>query len=341
MQEQTRPFDICILCALYEEASAVINEFETRCGVSFTRAFRSLNHLEYRHATIQNQRGESLTVFITWLSRMGAQRTALDLSPLLHEIHPRFVAMTGVCAGDRRRVKLGDLIVATEAYHPEEGKITMGSDGQPIHLPETRTAGATTQVIQYVQGFDEWREPVRELKRQKLKRAWREVDEPTCHVEVMASSITVRTDNPFPEWTTQHNRQTVGIDMEAATFYTALRDFPLMQGLVVKGVSDYGDSTKTNLYRDYARRASAVFLLHFIQEYVTEETMPQRDVRLPLTASEKGPWSSYDEEKKKYSALQKPTLGQTAMTASKGGIAINTLNGNIYQYDSSHSGEER
>jgi nucleoside phosphorylase len=71
----------------------------------------------------------------------------------LHEIHPRFVAMTGVCAGDRRKVKLGDLIVATDAYHPEEGKITMGSDGQPIHLPSTRTAGATTQVIQYVQGF--------------------------------------------------------------------------------------------------------------------------------------------------------------------------------------------
>jgi nucleoside phosphorylase len=281
MQEQPRSFDICILCALYEEASAVIDEFETRCGVSFTRAFRSLNQLEYRHTTIQNQRGESLTIFVTWLSRMGAQGTALDLAPLLHEIHPRFVAMTGVCAGDRRKVKLGDLIVATDAYHPEEGKITTGSDGLPIHLPETRTAGATTQVIQYVQGFDEWREPVRELKRQQIKRAWRASDEPVCHIEVMASSMAVRADNPFPEWTTQHHRKTVGIDMEAATFYTALRDFPLMQGLVVKGVSDYGDSTKADHYRDYARRASAVYLLHFIQEYVTEETMPRRDVLPP------------------------------------------------------------
>src|SRR6266487_3604628 len=278
MREQPRSFDICILCALYEEVNAVIDEFETRCGVSFTRAFRSLNQLEYRHTMIQNQRGESLTIFVTWLSRMGAQRTALDLAPLLHEIHPRFVAMTGVCAGDRRKVKLGDLIVATDAYHPEGGKITTGSDGQPIHLPETRTAGATTQVIQYVQGFDEWREPVREMKSQQIKRAWRATDEPVCHVEVMASTMAVRADNPFPEWTVQHHRKTVGIDMEAATFYTALSDFPLMHGLVVKGVSDYGDSTKTDRYRDYARRASAVYLLHFLQEYVTEETMPRRDV---------------------------------------------------------------
>src|SRR5260370_28647773 len=281
MQEQPRSFDICILCALYEEASAVINEIETRCSVSFTRAFRSLNQLEYRYTTIQNHRGESLAIFVTWLSHMGAQRAALDLSPLLYEIRPRFVAMTGVCAGDRRKVKLGDLIVATDAYHPEEGKITTGSDGKPVHLPETRTASATTQVIQYVRGFDEWKVPVRELKRQQLKRAWRATDEPKCHVEVMASSMAVRADNPFPELTTQHNRKTVGIDMEAATFYTALRDFPLIHGLVVKGVSDYGDNTKTARYLDYARRASAVYLLHFIQAYVTEETMPRRDALPP------------------------------------------------------------
>src|SRR6266487_392879 len=287
MKDENRSFDICIVCALYEEARSVIDEFETRCGVSFTRAFRVLNQLEYRHTTIQNQRGECLTIFVTWLSRMGPQRAALDLAPLWHEIHPRFVAMTGVCAGDRRKVKLGDLIVATDAYHPEEGKITRGPDGQPVHFPETRTAGATTQVIQYVQGFEEWREPVCELKRQQLKRAWKATDEPECYVAVMATSMAVRADNPFPEWTEQHHRKTVGIDMEAAAFYTALHDFPLMHGLVVKGVSDFGDSSKTDRYRDYARRASAVYLLHFIQQYVTEETMPRRDT--PPSKDRAGP----------------------------------------------------
>jgi nucleoside phosphorylase len=154
MEERDSLFDVCVVCALYEEASAVIEEFTARCDVSFIRAFRSLNQLEYRYATIQNQRGESLTIFVTWLSDMGPVRTAIDLSSLLYEIRPRFVAMTGVCAGNRNKVKLGDLIIAIYAYHPEEGKITIGSDGQPTSLPETRTAGATTQVIQYVRGFD-------------------------------------------------------------------------------------------------------------------------------------------------------------------------------------------
>ncbi len=279
MEEDPQSFDICIVCALYEEASAVIDEFSTRCGVTFTRAFRSLNRLEYRHATIRNRSGEPLTVFVTWLSDMGPIRTALDLGPLWHEIRPRFVAMTGVCAGDRRKVRRGDLIVVADAYHPDEGKITSEASHPPIHQPATRTAGMTTQVLQYVRGFDSWKAPVRELKRQHLTRAWKATDEPRCHIEVMASSMAVRADNPFPQWTAQYHRKTVGVDMEAATFYTALRDFPLLHGLVVKGVSDYGDPTKNDRARDFARRASAVYLLHFIQDYVTEETMPRRDIQ--------------------------------------------------------------
>jgi hypothetical protein len=96
MEEQLQTFDICILCALYEEASSLIDEFATRCNVTFTKAFRGLNRLEYRHAVIQNQRGESLTIFVTWLSDIGPIRTALDIKPLLQEVSPRFVAMTGL-----------------------------------------------------------------------------------------------------------------------------------------------------------------------------------------------------------------------------------------------------
>jgi len=277
MEEHGRPFDVCIVCALYEEAEAVLNEFSTRCGVAFVSEFSRVNQREYRYTVIQNKRGEPLTVLVTWLADMGSLRTALDLTPLLHEVRPRFAAMTGICAGNRGKVKLGDLIVANYTYHLEEGKITRGADDQAIHLPETRTVGSTTQVIQYAKGFKSWEEPLRELKRQKLKRPLKAVDEPKCYVEVMASSMVVRADNPFPQVTRRHNRKTIGIDMEAAAFYLVLRDFPLIHPLVVKGVSDYADGSKNDRYHDYAARASAIYLLHFIREYVTEQTMPRRD----------------------------------------------------------------
>jgi hypothetical protein len=36
-------FDICIFCAMYEEAEAVLNEFAARCSVSFENAFSQMS----------------------------------------------------------------------------------------------------------------------------------------------------------------------------------------------------------------------------------------------------------------------------------------------------------
>ncbi|HEV7234830.1 MAG TPA: hypothetical protein VGN15_01530, partial [Ktedonobacteraceae bacterium] len=64
MAEQPQSFDICIVCALYEEASAVIDEFQARCAVSFSSAFSHLDQYEYRWSLIQNTLGEPLSVLV-------------------------------------------------------------------------------------------------------------------------------------------------------------------------------------------------------------------------------------------------------------------------------------
>ncbi len=275
MNEHLSLFDICVVCALYKEAHAVIHEFSARCGVSFTSAFRGPNRQEYRYTVIQNRRGEMLSVCVTWLPQVGPTHTALSLAPLLQEFRPRFVAMSGICAGDRRTVQLGDLIVATAAYHPEEGKIMRGPDGHPLSLPEPKMHGVTPQVLQYVRGFQDWREASRTLPR-PLPQDEEEKDV-ACHLGVMASGMAVRADNPFPLWTERFHRKTIGADMEAAAFYAAVGDVEGLHGLVVKGVSDYADHEKNDVYHEYAARASAVYLLHFMQVFVTQETMPRRE----------------------------------------------------------------
>ncbi len=192
MEEHSRSFDICIVCALYEEARAVLDEFSRRCAVSFTEAFSRVDQYAYRQTTIQDKYGEPLTVLVTWLADSGPVRTGLHLKPILQEFRPRFAAMTGLCAGYKGKVKLGDLVVAEYAYHYEEGKILRGPDGHPQHLPEMRTAGPAAQVIQYAKGFDGWREPVSELKRRLLKRQLKETEQPNCIIGAMASGMAVR-----------------------------------------------------------------------------------------------------------------------------------------------------
>ena len=287
MEQRAQPFDVCIVCALYEEAEAVLDEFSTRCHVSFLKEFSSIDRYEYRYTSIVNHRGESLTLLVTWLSDSGPTQTGLDLKPFLHEFRPRFVAMTGFCAGYKKKVKWGDVIVAQYAYFYEAGKVIRESEGLSRHLQEMQAAASTSQVLHYARGFDGWREPVKQMKSGRLKRQLKDSEEPRCVIAPMASGMAVRQDDPFP-WLREHyDRNTVGLDMEAATFYHALRAVSHIHGLVVKGVSDYADRSKKDSYHDYAARASAVYLLTFIQEYVTEQTMPRRDV--PPPSSRAGP----------------------------------------------------
>ncbi len=72
MEERSQSFDICIVCALYEEARAVLDEFSTRCSVSFTEAFSRVDQYAYRQTTIENKYGEPLTVLVT--DRQGEER---------------------------------------------------------------------------------------------------------------------------------------------------------------------------------------------------------------------------------------------------------------------------
>src|SRR5690348_6284969 len=108
MTGESQRFDVCVVCALYEEARAVIDEFSARGKVSFEKAFSKTDRYEYHYTTLQNNHDELLTILVLWLADNGPMRTALDLKPLLTEFRPRFAAMTGICAGYRREVRLGD-----------------------------------------------------------------------------------------------------------------------------------------------------------------------------------------------------------------------------------------
>src|SRR5438105_5247071 len=80
MEGHNQVFDICIVCAMYEEAEAVLDEFSERCSVSFESAFSQMSHYAYRYTMMQNKRKELLRVLVTWPSDRGPVQTGLDLS---------------------------------------------------------------------------------------------------------------------------------------------------------------------------------------------------------------------------------------------------------------------
>lgn len=263
MSSEDAYFDVCILCALSEEAKAFRDIVSQTCNVSFIQG-TSKQNWTFLSTTIQSDYNEPLKVLLTWLPRYGPLETALLMQSLLSEFKPGFAAMTGICAGDKRKVKLGDLVIAERAFMADSGKLIMDKDRQKREF-DTFTASAARDVLQFARMFDLRNDLVNILKPP-------EPIHPEYHIAPMASGSAVRADNPFDE-VKLPVRGTVAIDMEGAAFYQAVENFPGTRSLLVKGVSDYADGDKNDIYHQYASELSALYMLSFIKAYVHNDQL--------------------------------------------------------------------
>jgi nucleoside phosphorylase len=267
--------DVCIVCALPEEAGAFLEVMREQYQGVIEEGFSARYGYSYRFVTIKNHRDESLNLHISWLPRYGPQEMTLHLPHVLEECLPRIAIMTGICAGDAEQVQLGDLIVAERTFTYDNGKVTFDDLGRRVHYHDTLTYQLDSNILQFLGLFEDWKPLVARLKRPSFPPEsilkWRDI---RCHLKAMASGSAVRADHPFDE-VRAPVRGTVAIDMEGAAFGSVMSHHPLIRWLVVKGVCDYADQTKNDTYHIYAARASALYALCFIQAYVTDERLPR------------------------------------------------------------------
>jgi nucleoside phosphorylase len=184
-------FDICVVCALAEEARAFLKA-TSLYGATFQQSVSTAKRREYRHTTIYNTRGEPLTLLLSWQPGYGPEETILHLGPILEEFKPRFAIMTGICAGDKRKVKLGDIILAERAFTYDNGKFEHGIDGRLEYLHDIRSYHPHPEVLQYARMFDNWKSTLQDLTRPPSRHQQRDwllcklLDEQTPSIETIA-----------------------------------------------------------------------------------------------------------------------------------------------------------
>src|SRR5437763_890108 len=157
--------DVCIICALEEETVAAEQVVSEHCQTEFATGTTDDGRFVYRYTTITNNKQEPLTLFLVCQTHPGPVSAACDVGSLLREFQPRFVGMSGICAGDQRHLRLGDLVVAEYAYHCEKGKVILDQQGRQVHEPEGITYGPAESVLRYVRAFRAWETPVAALKK--------------------------------------------------------------------------------------------------------------------------------------------------------------------------------
>jgi nucleoside phosphorylase len=166
--------DVCIVCALEQEARAFLNAGEHYAHLSWSQGVNHRHGYDYRCATLMNVNGEPVRLHVSWLPWHGPQEMVLHLSHVIEEYRPRLAVMTGICAGDKRHVFLGDLVVAERTFTYDNGKVVKDEYGQPVYLHDTLTYQLHENIKRFVDSFEQWQAPAQLLPRPSSKREQRD-----------------------------------------------------------------------------------------------------------------------------------------------------------------------
>ncbi|MBZ9881959.1 hypothetical protein LB535_06300 [Mesorhizobium sp. CA10] len=259
-QKQDERIDLAIVCALAKPEQAEVLKLPWNWS-----AARPIDDLVFVHDGHLEVGGRRLTVCLTTAPRMGMVSTGLRTASIIALLKPRLVAMTGICAGVRDKVKLGDVLFADPSWDFQSGKRVRDKEStqfsmRPHHLP------ASALVRSHV-------EQLRDDKAALGAIAANYPEDPSgvprIFVGPVASGSAVLADgNVIKEIRAQH-QELIGVEMEIygmfAAVHAATRPQPLCFAL--KGVCDFADPDKEDGHQRFAAYASAQVLGLLIERY--------------------------------------------------------------------------
>ena len=247
--------DIVIITALRVEFNALLNILESPVELPG-------ENVQYR-GTIKVSPTESITVIICNTLRTGMTDTAITATKLISKWKPEIVAMAGIAAGvDRKTQNCGDIIVVTEAFDYGAGKWTYSGFSTDYRFLSLDSL-LETHVLR-----------TRDSDLLDIYNKCSELNKPSgsslqLHIGPMGSGAAVIARKSIIKDARQNNRKLKGVDMEAYAVFKAVHGAsePRPKAFVVKSISDFGDSSKSDEYHNYAAKTSAEYLVLIMQRY--------------------------------------------------------------------------
>ncbi|WP_144876348.1 5'-methylthioadenosine/S-adenosylhomocysteine nucleosidase, partial [Hyella patelloides] len=113
--------DVLVITALKDELDALL-ECDNDSGKSWEEHQDSLGYSYYK-ITLKKSNEDDLTIAAASTMDMGETKVSELATRLITELKPSCLAMTGVCAGNKEDVFLGDVIVADRVFQFDYGKL--------------------------------------------------------------------------------------------------------------------------------------------------------------------------------------------------------------------------
>ncbi|MEX5535581.1 5'-methylthioadenosine/S-adenosylhomocysteine nucleosidase [Pseudomonas syringae] len=262
-KEAARSPDLLVITAIAIELAAAKKVFGIGEDVP---ARHSKNGIHFWPVTIQRTDGP-LSCVVASLGNAGNVNASAITTLLLSELTPKKVLMMGIAGGRRKKLSLGEVILSERVVYYEGGAAHAG--GTIALRPEMQRPGLSTQ--QDLNAYFATASLPERLQERAEKLGFAipvESQAGEVAAKLMVSPATIasgelliRDPVVFEGFQGIHEKAVVA-EMEAYGVFDACekQNVPV---LVVRGISDYGDTTKDNTFHKVASEAAAIVTLDY------------------------------------------------------------------------------
>ncbi|MCQ3930843.1 MAG: hypothetical protein DPW16_10325 [Chloroflexi bacterium] len=247
--------DIVIITALQLELQAVLN-----CYGPWSQQFSSDSGQVYYQCSAVN----NLQIVATCALGMGQINGALLAKTVIADWHPKGIILVGITGGLSKTLSLGDIVISEQIVDYELGKVT--SEGLYHRWSVYRS---DAQLLNQLSNFRDtnW------VRLIHINRPDSNTISPKVHVGVVLSGNKVIADENVAYTLRSVWNRALAVEMESAGIAAAIYQTPHSPSfIIIKGICDYADSSKNDLWQPYAAAVAAAYTIGFLMSFSHEST---------------------------------------------------------------------
>ena len=263
-----RSIDVGIITIIPTEIEALLDVFNARSKRELIGS-----QIYFRTSIYSELAQRYLDVVISFSIDQGNTESAITTTKFLHDWYPRIMCLVGIAAGIRGKTEIGDIIVPS-LIHDYSIKTYRNQEYNPRSKSHSRSDYINTLLKLHpldqrlftekccTELSDDIERIIEEIKNKNEVNNY--VFNPQFRIHdgnLVSDNVLIRDDHYFDRIVTSNNDKCQGGDMESSGFVRACQverlDFPW---IVVRGVSDYGDNKKIDMFQSIAAKSASVAL---------------------------------------------------------------------------------
>jgi nucleoside phosphorylase/CheY-like chemotaxis protein len=251
-------FDIAIITALDKELKKILN-------LNWKwKEYPIQNDITTYHIGQFQKGDQTIRIVAACTPQMGMCASSTLSMKLIHHFKPKYLIMSGIAAGIKGEVNLGDIMIADEIWDASSGKIKGDKEKGTLFLPDPKHKTLNEDIKELLLNIKRKRKYLDDIRSQYQAEAPTSILD--IHIGPMTSVPAVIQSDKEVERIKSQSRKLIGLEMEAyGVFYSAAHaPRPKPTPISIKSVCDFANEEKEDSLQDYAAYTSASFIYELV-----------------------------------------------------------------------------